>query len=65
SWAPSFVGRSSARLPAELALYFEQSGYPNRESLSTAVKHAELYESMVHTIQAIEAMGWGEFLAER
>ncbi|MDE7009582.1 MAG: hypothetical protein K2O93_00060, partial [Oscillospiraceae bacterium] len=25
SWAPSFVGRSSARLPAELALYFEQS----------------------------------------
>ena len=57
--------RSSARLPAELALYFEQSGYPNQEALSTAVKHAELYESMVHTIQAIEAMGWGEFLAER
>ena len=65
SWAPSFVGRSSARLPAELALYFEQSGYPNRESSSTAVKHAELYESMVHTIQAIEAIGWGELLAER
>ncbi|MCI8878551.1 MAG: hypothetical protein HFF78_06230, partial [Oscillospiraceae bacterium] len=64
SWAPSFVGRSSARVPVQLELRFEERVY-HSDRRSTAVRYVELYESMVHTIQTMEDMGWGELFAER
>ena len=64
SWAPSFVGRSSARVPVQLELRFEERVY-HSDRRPTAVRYVELYESMVHTIQTMEDMGWGELFAER
>ena len=29
------------------------------------MRYVEVYESMVHTIQTMEDMGWGELLEER
>lgn len=66
SWAPSFAGRSSARVPVYLELHFEESAYHSDPSdrRATAMRYVELYESMVHTIRTMEDMGWGELLKE-